>query len=44
MADPEFYQLPNEAISAGKDQLQLASTELQNAYRRWEELEQLRNA
>ncbi len=43
MADPAFYQLPGEAIAAGKDQLRSAETDLQCAYRRWEELEQLKN-
>jgi len=41
MADPAFYQLPGEAIAAEKDRLQATERELQDAYRRWEELERL---
>lgn len=44
MADPAYYQLPREAIAAEKDQLQRAETDLQSAFERWENLEQLRNA
>jgi ATP-binding cassette subfamily F protein uup len=44
MADPAFYQLPGETIVAEKDQLLSAETELQSAYQRWEQLEQLKNA
>ena len=40
MADPAFYQLPGDEIAAAKDQLQIAETALQDAYRRWEELEE----
>jgi ATP-binding cassette subfamily F protein uup len=40
MADPAFYQQPGTAIAAEKDRLQAAETELDSAYRRWEELEQ----
>ncbi|MGD8843071.1 MAG: ATP-binding cassette domain-containing protein [Gammaproteobacteria bacterium] len=44
MADPAFYQQPGETIAAEKDRLQAAETELDSAFRRWEELEQARDA
>ena len=40
MADPAFYQSAAEEIMAAKTRLESAENELQQAYRRWEELEQ----
>ena len=39
MADPEFYQDPNEKVANLKSELESVETELENVYRRWEELE-----
>jgi ATP-binding cassette subfamily F protein uup len=42
MTDPAYYQLPRQVISAEKEQLLSAETDLQSAYQRWEELEKMR--
>jgi len=42
MSDPDFYRLPNDEIATKKERLSTAETDLQTAYRRWEELEQLK--
>jgi ATP-binding cassette subfamily F protein uup len=42
MSDPDFYRLPNDEIATKKERLSTVETDLQTAYRRWEELEQLK--
>ncbi len=44
MAEPDFYQLPADDISAEKARLADTESELRCAYQRWEELEQLKPA
>jgi len=44
MAEPGFYQLAGDAISAEKDRLAELEAELQCSYQRWEQLEQLKPA
>lgn len=39
MADPEFYQDPNEKVANLKSELESVETELEKVYLRWEELE-----
>jgi ATP-binding cassette subfamily F protein uup len=39
MADPEFYQGPTDKVASAKSKLERVETELENVYRRWEELE-----
>lgn len=41
VADPEFYRKSKSEISKTTDQLKSKETELEEAYRRWEELDQL---
>jgi ATP-binding cassette subfamily F protein uup len=43
MTDPAFYQLSRQVIAAEKAHLLSAESDLQSAYQRWEELEQMRN-
>jgi len=44
MADPGFYQLPGEEIAARKDHLAVVEANLEQAFQRWEELEQKKPA
>ena len=39
MADPVFYQGTNEEVSSTKSKLESVDADLENAYRRWEEIE-----
>ena len=41
MADPEFYQQGGEAIANEQEQLNQLNQQLEQAYRRWESLEQI---
>ena len=41
MADPDFYKLPSDEIAQASEQLAALEAELQSAYSRWEELEQI---
>jgi ATP-binding cassette subfamily F protein uup len=41
MSEPSFYQQPAEQIVVQKNDLTRIEADLQNAYRRWDELEQL---
>jgi ATP-binding cassette subfamily F protein uup len=40
MSDPEFYRLQGDEIATKKERLSTVESDLQIAYRRWEELEQ----
>jgi ATP-binding cassette subfamily F protein uup len=39
LSDPQFYQQAGETVAAARHRLAALETELQTAYRRWEELE-----